>query len=85
MSYSVCAARVSPHFAQKCERNQAVEYRPARWGASMSPTQVVVFLLQVLALRRLVVLTSEKPFGSLLIANPVSRVSYGNVRKSYIH
>ena len=29
-------------------------------------------------------LTSEKPFGSLLIANPVSRVSYGNVRKSYI-
>ena len=30
-------------------------------------------------------LTSEKPFGSLLIANPVSRVSYGNVRKSYIH
>ena len=25
--------------------------------------------------------TSEKPIGSLLIANPVSRVPYGNVRK----
>ena len=31
------------------------ERRLARWGASMSPTQVVVFLLPALALRRLVV------------------------------
>ena len=34
-------------------------------------------------------LTSEKPIGSLLIANPVSRElaesSHGNVRKSHIH
>ena len=31
------------------------EDRPARWGASMRPTQVAALLLQVLARRRLVV------------------------------
>ena len=50
------------------------ERRLARWGASMRPIRRSSLAPSACASAVSGALTSEKPFGSLLIANPVSRV-----------